>query len=106
MKEYEARALLALGQVHAKTLFDDSGASPADKAREYYSAAVDILRDLDNQGELAAALNQYGDFLVERGNADGGKILLEEAQLLFKKLGMKARDKVAQTIESLPRAEG
>jgi tetratricopeptide (TPR) repeat protein len=105
MKEYEARALLALGQVHAKTLFDDSGASPADKAKEYYSSAVDMLRDLDNQGELAAALNQYGEFLVERGNADGGKLLLEEARLLFQKLGMKARDKVAQTLESLPRAE-
>ena len=48
---------------------------------------MELFRELDNQAELAKGLSQYGEFLVERGNPDGGKILLEEARQLFQKLG-------------------
>jgi len=101
MREYEGRSNLALGEIHAATLFDDTGADPTEKAKEYFAEAVEIFRDMDNQAELAKTLSQYGEFLVERGNPDGGKILLEEARHLFQKLGMKARERVRQKIEDV-----
>ncbi len=101
MREYQGRANLALGEIHAATLFDDTGSDPTEMAKEYFSEAVEIFRDMDNQAELAKTLSQYGEFLVERGNPDGGKILLEEARTLFQKLGMKAREKVSKKIEDV-----
>jgi hypothetical protein len=101
MREYEGGALLALGEIHAATLFDDTGQDPTEEAKGFYADAVDLFRELDNQGELAKALSQYGEFLVERGNPEGGKILLEEARKLFQKLGMKDRDKVRRKINDV-----
>jgi tetratricopeptide (TPR) repeat protein len=101
MREYQGRALLSLGEVHSSTLFDDTGADPTERARSYFAEAVEIFRELDNQAELAKTLSRYGDFLVERGNPDGGKILLEEAKILFQKLGMKDREKVTKRLEDV-----
>lgn len=105
MREYEGRALLALGEAFGATLFDDTGSDSAEKAKGYFAKAVELFRELDNQAELAKALSQYGEFLVERGNPDGGKLLLEEARQLFQKLGMKARDAVSKTINDLGTGE-
>lgn len=101
MREYQGRSLLSLGEVYAATLFDDTGADPAEQAKAFFSEAVEVFRELDNQAELARTLSHYGEFLVERGNPDGGKILMEEARHLFQKLGMKARDKVSKTIKDV-----
>jgi len=101
MREYEGRALLALGEVHAATLFDDTGKDPTEEAKQHFAEAVEVFRELDNQAELAKTLSRYGEFLVERGNPDGGKILLEEAREIFQKLGMKAREKVKKKIDDL-----
>jgi tetratricopeptide (TPR) repeat protein len=101
MREYEGRALLSLGEAYGATVFDDAGSDSAESAKKYFAAAVELLRELDNQAELAKALSQYGEFLVERGNPDGGKMLLEEARQLFQKLGMKAREAVSKKINDL-----
>ena len=66
---------------------------------------IHIIRDMDNQAELAKTLSRYGEFLVERGNPDGGKILLEEARQIFQKLGMKKRDEVSRKLEDLAESE-
>jgi len=105
MREYEGRALLALGEAYGATLFDDTGTDSAQLAKEYFASAVELFRELDNQAELAKALSQYGEFLVERGNPDGGKILLEEARHIFQKLGMKAREAVSKKINDLGTGE-
>lgn len=101
MREYEGRALLALGEAFGATLFDDTGSDSTERAKEYFASAVELFRALDNQAELAKGLSQYGEFLVERGNPDGGKLLLEEARQLFQKLGMRARDAVSKKIHDL-----
>ena len=79
----------------------DTGDDSTAGAEQYFSAAVELFRSLDNQAELAKALSQYGEFLVERGNPDGGKLLLEEARELFQRLGMKAREAVSKKISDL-----
>lgn len=101
MREYEGRAMLALGEAYAATLFDDTGTTSTEQAKNYFSEAVELFRELDNQAELAKALSQYGEFLAERGNPDGGKILLEEARQLFQKLGLAARDDVARKLDQV-----
>jgi len=101
MREYEGRALLSLGEAAGATLFDDTGSDSTEKAKGYFASAVELFRELDNQAELAKALSQYGEFLVERGNPNGGKVLLEEARQLFQKLGLRARDAVSKKINDL-----
>ncbi len=105
MREYEGRALLALGEASGATLFDDTGTDSTERAKGYFAAAVELFRELDNQAELAKALSQYGELLVERGNPDGGTVLLEEARTLFQKLGMKAREAVSKKLADLGTGE-
>ncbi len=105
MREYEGRALLALGEAFGATLFDDTGSDSTAQAEGFFSAAVDLFRELDNQAELAKALSQFGEFMVERGDADGGTVLLEEARKIFQKLGMRAREDVSKKLDDLGTGE-
>ncbi len=94
------RALIALGQVHAATLFDDTGHG-AERARDYFSRGVELFREIGNEAELAAGLERFGKYCIERGDVDEGKKLLTEAEAIFRKLGMRAGDALRRVIGEL-----
>jgi tetratricopeptide (TPR) repeat protein len=83
------RALLALGEVHAATLFDDSGRS-AQRAEEYFRRGVALFREIGNDAELGVGLERLGRHRIELGDVGEGKSLLTEAESIFRRLGMRA----------------
>lgn len=94
------RALLALGEVHAATLFDDTGHG-AQRAEEYFTEAVELFREIGNEGELATALERLGKYRIERGDVAAGKTLLTEAEAIFRRLGIRAGDALRRVIGEL-----
>jgi tetratricopeptide (TPR) repeat protein len=94
------RALVALGQVHAATLFDDTGHGER-LAEDYFTRGVELFREIGNEAELASALERFGKYRVERGDVDAGKQLLTEAEAIFRKLGMRAGDALRRVIGEL-----
>jgi tetratricopeptide (TPR) repeat protein len=118
LRDYVGRALLALGQVHGATIFDDvestgehllsstgagrrpSGETPR-SAEAFFEQGIDLFRQVGNDSELAWGLERYGRFKLERGEVPQGRALLEEAAALFAKLGMKAGDDVRRVISEL-----
>lgn len=94
------RALIALGEVQAATLFDDASQGPS-PAADSYQRGVDVLRRIGNEAELALALQSYGRYRVEQGDVEAGRVLLTEAHTIFERLGMKAGDSVSRMITEL-----
>jgi tetratricopeptide (TPR) repeat protein len=94
------RALMALGMVHAATLFDDTGLS-AQQAEDYFARGVDLFREIGNDAELAAGLERFGRYRVEHGDVADGKAMLTEAQGIFTRLGMAAGDELGRMIGEL-----
>jgi tetratricopeptide (TPR) repeat protein len=94
------RALLALGEVHASTLFDDTK-SGAQTAEDYFSRGVALFREIGNDAELAIGLERFGKYRIERGDTITGKQLLTEAQGIFQRLGMRAGEAVRRVIGEL-----
>jgi tetratricopeptide (TPR) repeat protein len=105
LRDHVGRALLALGEVHAVTLFDadktqEHGERPAG-AEEFFRRGVELFRELGNEGELAKGLERFGRYKLEHGEVDTGKNLLREAQAIFARLGMKAGEEVTRVIGEL-----
>lgn len=96
----EGRALLALGECHAATLFDDTGAG-AQQAEEYFRRCVTLFREIGNEAELAAGLERLGKYRIERGDVADGKQLLTEAEAIFRKIGIRAGDALRRVIGEL-----
>lgn len=94
------RALIALGQVNAATLFDDTGHGER-AAEDYFTRGVELFREIGNEAELASGLERFGKYRVERGDVDAGKKLLTEAEAIFRKLGMRAGDALRRVIGEL-----
>jgi len=81
------RALVALGQINAATLFDDASDGQA-RAEDFFTRGVQLFRDIGNEAELALGLERFGKYRIERGQVDEGRALLAEAQQIFSRLGM------------------
>jgi tetratricopeptide (TPR) repeat protein len=102
IREREALAHLTLGQVLSGALFDTDGDGQIKRAEEHYRAAVDVLRTIRNDGELAKALELFGRFQVERGEVAIGRDTLREALAVFTRLGLGKRGQdVGQLLSSL-----
>jgi tetratricopeptide (TPR) repeat protein len=101
LRDYVGRALLALGEVHAATLFDETNYDKPPAAEEYFTRGVDLFRQIGNEGELAKGLERFGRYKLERGEVSVGRGFLEEARALFSKLGMKAGEDVSKVIGEL-----
>ena len=84
------RALLALGEVNAATLFDDTSGEAVHRSEEFFARGVALFREIGNEAELAIGLERFGKYRLERGMNDEGRALLSEAQVIFTRLGMKA----------------
>ena len=93
------RALIALGEVYASTLFGD--ADSATLAQDYFRRGVDLFRSIGNDAELALALERFGRYEVEHGDMGLGKITLTEAQSIFERLGMRAGVHLSRVIGEL-----
>ena len=94
------RALLALGEVHAATLFDDTGHGEK-AAEDYFSRGVALFREIGNEAELATGLERFGRYRIERGAVDDGKLLLTEAESICRRLGMRAGEALRRVIGEL-----
>ena len=62
---------------------------------------MELFREIGNEAELASALERFGNYRVERGDVDEGKLLLTEAEAIFRKLGMRAGDALRRVIGEL-----
>jgi tetratricopeptide (TPR) repeat protein len=105
LREKEAQALLTMGQVLSTSLYDaertvvtSAGAAPA---TAYFERAIELFRQLGNDGALARALEAYGRFKIESGNYGEGKDLLREALMMFTRLGMKRGADVEKVLASV-----
>lgn len=111
LRDYVGRALLALGQVHGATIFDDlestgerafTSAAPLPARPEgFFERGIELFRSVGNDSELARGLERYGRFKLERGEVPAGRALLEEAAAIFSRLGMKAGEDVRRVIGEL-----
>jgi len=102
LRDFEGRALLALGEVYASTVFDDSGRGDKHAtAEDYFARGIQIYREIGNEAELARGLERLGKYRIEHGDVGAGKKMLEEAALIFGRLGMKAGDRVKKVVEEL-----
>ncbi|MEO6952720.1 MAG: tetratricopeptide repeat protein [Polyangia bacterium] len=91
------RALLALGEVHAATIFDDTG-SGTGTADDYYQRGIALFREIGNDAELGHGLMRYGQYRLERTDTEGGRTLLAEAQIIFGRLGMKSDERLLRVM--------
>jgi tetratricopeptide (TPR) repeat protein/MoxR-like ATPase len=102
LRDGVGRALLALGEVHAGTLFDADKTLNEDgveiTSEEFFKRGVELFRQLGNDSELAKGLERFGRYKLERGDVAGGRELLREAQAIFSRLGMKAGEAVKKMI--------
>ena len=94
------RALIALGEIRAQTLFHavtpegddtdgDGTAEPHASAEDFFRRAVELFRTIGNEAELGVALERFGTWRIERGDIETGRTLLGEAEEIFNRLGMK-----------------
>ncbi len=102
LRDYEGKALLALGEVHAATLFDDTNPGRgSDAAEDYFRRGIELFRQVGNDGELARGLERFGRFRIERGNLLDGKKLLVEAQEIFARIGAASAERLQKMIDEL-----
>ena len=94
------RALLALGQVHSATLFDETSLG-VDRAETFFRKGVSLFREIGNDAELAIGLEQFGRFQIERGEVESGRQLLSEAQAICTRLGVRSGDSLERVLGSL-----
>lgn len=99
LPDYAGRALLAMGEVHAATLFDAEGDGSSNRqAAIYFERGIETFRRIGNESELAKGLERFGRYKLEQGDVREGRRLLEEAQKIFSRLGMKAGEDVQKVI--------
>ena len=92
LREHEAQAYLALGNILATNLFsfgdgisDGETQSPAVAA---YEQALEVVRSIGNEAALGKALLAFGRYKLEVGDAADGKDMLRDALMVFSKLGL------------------
>jgi tetratricopeptide (TPR) repeat protein len=102
MRRKIGRSYIALAEVHAAILFDESKSGESRrKAVAHFDNAVEVFRGLGNEAELARALRRLGEYLIEQGTADQGRKHLQEAAEIFDRLGMRSVADVRRTIAEL-----
>ena len=100
-KELEGLALRACGELAAETMWDTSNPEAQDEAVSYFDKALELFRFSGNEYEVARTLHVYGNRLLEKGDMNGGKELLEQAEGIFQKIQSKTGDKISRTIREI-----
>ena len=103
LREKEGQALLALGQVHATSLYDasrdDDDSAPA--AEQYFQRGLDVLREIGNDRGVARGLEQHGRYKIDSGDPEAGRDLLREALAIYARLGTRRADAVQAALAAL-----
>ncbi|MCB9522223.1 MAG: tetratricopeptide repeat protein [Myxococcales bacterium] len=83
-------ALRTLGEVCSRTLYDERGGSTSQigEAEVHFRAALEDLRAVGLEAELAHTILAYGSFLAEVGRVDAARARLLEARDAFNRLDM------------------
>ena len=100
LKPVIGRALLSLGEAHAATLFDES-AEGEPPAWDCFRRAVALLREIDDQANLAHALAALGRHLIERGKRGSARAALREAVQIADRLRMRLGDELRAVLAEL-----
>lgn len=94
-----ASGLVGLADIHASAIF--SSATDDDhtrSARECFIDALRLLKNIGNEAELAKCLMAFGRFCLEIQQDDEGEAYLEDAILIFGRLGMRRMVEQAQNL--------
>jgi tetratricopeptide (TPR) repeat protein len=113
-RQEAGRALLALAEVRAaatkpkgaglaSVVNDTATGAPADT---YYTRAVQLFRELGNEGELAKSLERFGRHRLERSDGEGARGLLVEAQALYEKIGSTNATQIKALVDGIAAAPG
>jgi tetratricopeptide (TPR) repeat protein len=108
-RQEAGRALLAIAEVRLKAtgaksgsaqsgVIDTAGAAPAET---YFLRAVELFREVGNDGELAKALERYGRHRLERGDKENARKLLGEARTLYEKVGSGMAAQVSTILDGI-----
>ncbi len=100
-REMEGLAYRALGELESATMWDTSNVDGDDKAEAAFDNALNIFNSIGNDFEVARTMHARGNRLLERGDVEGGKQLLQEAKGIFERIDSKAADKVSRTINEI-----
>ena len=105
LRDNEGRALLTLGEVYAGSLFDAEQtdqetleASDTPAADDYFQRGITLLREIDNQAELARGLQSFGRYKIEQGEEVKGQDLLREALAIFTRLEMHSKSEEVERV--------
>ena len=106
MRASEGRALVTLGQILSKNLFDpdapeqvdESGTHRQSAAETYFDAGMTLLQDLGNRPSLAVSLEAYGRYKIEHNDLHEGVTMLREALKIFKQLGIDRGQEIQQLL--------
>ncbi|HVV83816.1 MAG TPA: tetratricopeptide repeat protein [Kofleriaceae bacterium] len=103
LKEKEGQALLALGQIHATSLYDASrdsedGEPPAER---YFQRGLEVLREIGNDRGVARGLEQYARYQAESGDPDAARDHFREALAIYSRLGSRRADAVQTALAAL-----
>lgn len=93
-----ARAHLAVGEVHAATLFDASAAEGPPPAETSFLKAVELLRQMGAQADLALALKRLGEYRMERGEWEGARSVLRDALDIAKLQQLPSAEAIERTL--------
>lgn len=88
LREKEALAYLTLGDILSTSLYDAEDVGATSDAEVAYGKALEILRAIGHEAELARALFAFGRYKAETGNIAAGKDMLRDAIAVFAKLGL------------------
>ena len=98
-----ALAHRALGELHARTLFDAEGQLDR-RAEENFLTSIDLFQEIGNEKEAARSLVVLAQHLVERGDPETAKERLREARAIFRRMGLPEAAEVETTLGELERA--
>jgi tetratricopeptide (TPR) repeat protein len=106
LPEEEALSLVTLGEVLSASLYDADRTEVVETptsspAEPYFRRAIELLRGLGSEAELAKARGAYGRFLVEHGQVGAGKDLLREALAVLTRLGTRHAADVERVLGSV-----
>ncbi|HEY1557154.1 MAG TPA: tetratricopeptide repeat protein [Kofleriaceae bacterium] len=103
LREKEAQAYLAIGEVLSASLYDvSSDSSDAHDAAVAYEQAIEVLRSIHHEAQLGKALVAFGRFKAETGAVADGKDMLRDAIAMFAKLGLsKPHDEIEKLLATL-----
>lgn len=102
MRKKLGQSHMALGEIHAATLFDESVPDASKPpAENHFLKAIDVFRTMGNEAELAKALKRFGEYHVENGRMEEARETLKEAAEIFDRLGMRIGEDVHRIISDL-----